>query len=115
MEQTPGDIVLIYATYPDRESAGRTANMLITQRLAACVNIYAPCVSIYPWEGKLETSAEIPVVIKTRAELADAVIEKAEADHPYDTPCFLKIPVAGGAARYLAWLAAQTAPETTEA
>lgn len=104
------DIILIYATYPDRESAGRAANLLISKRLAACVNLHAPCVSVYRWEGKMETTAEIPVIIKTREALADEAIRIAESEHPYDTPCFLKLPVTGGATGYIDWLTTETSP-----
>lgn len=110
----PEDFVLVYATYPDRESAARAADMLVARRLAACVNIHAPCTSVYRWQGKTERAEEIPVVIKTRKALGPAVIRAAGAEHPYDTPCFLTLPIAGGAAKYLDWLAAETTPDAHE-
>ena len=103
------EFVIVYSTFPDADAAARMAETLVREKLAACVNIHAPMISVYEWQGKLETEREVAVFIKTRASLADDAIAAARKLHPYTVPCFLKLPVAGGNDDYLAWLRAQTA------
>jgi periplasmic divalent cation tolerance protein len=100
--------VLIYATYPDPETAEARGRALVEARLAACVNILPGMVSIYRWEGAVERSGECVMIIKTRAGLADAAIAAAKARHPYTTPAFVILPVEGGSADYLDWIVAST-------
>ena len=102
------EFVLIYATFPDQASALKVAEHLVTAKLAACVNLSAPITSVYEWQGKLETGVEIAVLIKTRRALADEVIAAARPLHPYSVPCFVILPIEGGAADYLGWVRAQT-------
>jgi periplasmic divalent cation tolerance protein len=59
------DVVLVLSTVPDDESAERLARTLVDERLAACVNLHPPLVSIYRWKGQVENSAERQLVIKT--------------------------------------------------
>jgi periplasmic divalent cation tolerance protein len=102
------EFVFVYSTFPDEAAAARVAEVLVTQRLAACVNIYPPMQSIYEWEGKLESGSEIAAFIKTRRELVQAVIVASRPLHPYATPCFLVLPIAGGNEDYLAWARERT-------
>ena len=61
-------LIIILTTLPDREAALRLARELVAQRLAACVTVLGDCTSIYRWKGAVENAAEVPVLIKTRAE-----------------------------------------------
>lgn len=65
-------------------------------------------VSIYEWEGQLHRDPEAAMLIKTRADLADAVMAEVKAAHSYENPALLVLPVEGGAAAYLRWLGDQT-------
>ncbi len=107
---TASEFVLIYATFPDRDSALKVCKDLVSSRLAACANISAPMTSVYAWQDGLTCDEEVAVLIKTRASLADTAITAARAAHPYSTPCFLILGVDGGDIDYLAWLRAQTEP-----
>lgn len=100
--------VLIYATYPDPETAEAEGRALVEAGLAACVNILPGMVSVYRWEGAVERSEECVMIIKTRAVLADAAIAAAKGRHPYTTPAFVILPVEGGSADYLDWIVAST-------
>jgi periplasmic divalent cation tolerance protein len=100
--------VLIYATYPDPETAEAGGRALVEAGLAACVNILPGMVSVYRWEGAVERSEECVMIIKTRAVLADAAIAAAKGRHPYTTPAFVILPVEGGSADYLDWIVAST-------
>ena len=102
-----GEFVFVYSTFPDQPSAKRVGEALVTARLAACVNIYPPMHSIYDWQGKLESGPETAVFIKTRRGKVEEVIGAARPLHPYTTPCFLVLPIAGGNEDYLAWARAQ--------
>ena len=101
--------ILVLTNVPDRAVATALAQALLADRLAACVNIGGPIESIYHWRGRIETGQEIPVAIKTRPALYSNVEGAIRKIHPYDTPEIVAIPVVDGDARYLAWLAAETA------
>ena len=105
------EFVFVYSTFPDDAAARRVGEVLVTQRLAACVNIYPPMQSIYEWEGKLESGSEVAAFIKTRRTNVDAVIAAARPLHPYTVPCFLVLPIEGGNEDYLAWARHKTAAQ----
>lgn len=100
--------VLVYATYPDVETAEAGGRALVAEGLAACVNILPGMVSIYLWEGQIERGQECVMIIKTRAALAERAIAAAQARHPYTTPAFVVLTVEGGLAPYLDWIVAST-------
>lgn len=107
--ETTHEFCFVYATYPDADTAVAAGRALTDGKLAACVNIHPPMLSIYEWQGKREEVAEVAVFIKTRRTLAAQVIAALKAIHPYSTPCFLMLPIEGGNADYLAWARLQTA------
>jgi len=102
------EFVFVYSTFPDETAARRVGEMLVSARLAACVNIHSPMHSIYEWQGKLESGPEVAVFVKTRLSNVERVIAAARPLHPYSTPCFLVLPIVGGNGDYLAWARAQT-------
>jgi len=101
------EFVFLYSTFPDESSAMRVAEALVAARLAACVNLY-PMTSVYEWQGKLESGAEVAAFIKTRRALADEAIALARPLHPYTVPCFLVLPIEAANPEYAAWARAQT-------
>jgi len=100
--------ILVLTSLPDHAAASTLARALVTGRLAACVNVGAPVDSMYHWQGQLETTREIPLSIKTRAALYDAVQAAIVAAHPYQLPEVVAVPVTHGLDRYLDWIAAET-------
>ncbi len=107
------EALLLLTNLPDRASAEALAGRLVEQRVAACVNILAPCRSVYRWEGKAETAEEVPLLIKTTAARYAAAEAAIRAAHPYELPEIIAVPVVQGLPGYLAWVAAETTPETT--
>ena len=103
MKSTRG-ICIVLVTAPDLKTARRLARVALEARLVACVNLVPRVESHYWWQGKLESSAEVLLVMKTTAARLPALERKLIAEHPYDTPEFLVLPVRAGNARYLAWL-----------
>ena len=100
--------ILVVTNVPDRSAAEAMARALLEDRLAACVNIGGSVDSLYHWQGRIETGAETPVLVKTRMALYPYVEDAIRKIHPYDTPEVIAIPVAAIDARYLAWLEAET-------
>jgi periplasmic divalent cation tolerance protein len=101
------DALLVFTTCPDETSARRIAETLIAQRLAACVNIGAPMVSLYHWRGAIENTTEIPLTIKTlrtRYEELEATLLRL---HPYELPEVVAVPIMDGHRAYLDWIAAE--------
>ncbi len=109
--QTYGQTLLVLTNLPDEASAHALATALVAERLAACVNILAPCRSVYRWQGEIETAQEIPLLIKT-STTRYAVLEAAiRTHHPYELPEIIAVPIAHGLPEYLAWVAAETLDE----
>ncbi len=104
----PDAAILVLTSLPDHAAASALARTLVTGRLAACVNIGAPVESLYHWQGRLETTREVPLSIKTRALLYDEVQAAIVAAHPYQLPEVLAIPVTHGLDRYLDWITTET-------
>jgi len=102
-------IVITHA--PDREVALKIAHALIERKLAACVNILAECTSVYRWQDQLETATEVPLLIKTRAEIYDDVEAAIKSLHPYELPEIVAVPVERGLPEYLEWVGAETLTE----
>jgi periplasmic divalent cation tolerance protein len=101
------DIALLYVTFPDGAEAERIAGIALAERLAACVNILAPCTALYRWQGEIERGNEVPALFKTTSQLAATLRARIEALHPYDLPVVETWPVAAAAA-VSDWIAAET-------
>jgi periplasmic divalent cation tolerance protein len=101
--------LLVFTNLPERAAAERLADALVAKRLAACINILAPCRSVYRWQGAVQHEEEHPVLIKTtRAAYAELEAE-IRAHHPYELPEIVAVPIERGLPAYLDWVVAQTA------
>lgn len=104
------EALIVLTNLPDAASARALAEYVVSERLAACVNILAPCRSIYRWQGRLEDAEEVPLLIKTGAALYDALEAAIRARHPYELPEIVAVPISRGLPAYLDWLTAETTP-----
>lgn len=102
--------LLVLTNLPDREAAGKLARELVDRRLAACVNILGDCTSVYRWQGQVEETAEVPMLIKTTAAAYPALQQAIGELHPYELPEIIAVPLAQGLPAYLDWVAAETQP-----
>jgi periplasmic divalent cation tolerance protein len=102
--------LLVLTNLPDRAIAEKLAEALIRKRVAACVNILAPCRSVYRWKGAVQHDEEHPVLIKTTRERYAALEAAIREAHPYELPEIVAVPIERGLPAYLAWLADETAP-----
>ena len=100
--------LLVLTTVPERAVAERLADMLVEKQLAACVNILAPCRSVYRWKGAVQHDEEHPMLIKTTAERYPALEQALRAAHPYELPEIIALPVERGLPAYLEWVAGET-------
>ena len=104
------DVLIVSTHRPDEASAERIARALIENRHAACVNCLPAVTSIYRWQGDIEETVEIPLLIKcTRSRYPDveAIIREL---HPYTTPEIVAVAVEAGFAPYLRWIDDETQP-----
>lgn len=104
--------LLVITNLPDAASARALAGHLVERRLAACINILAPCRSVYRWDGKIEDAEEVPLLVKTTAARYPAVEAAIRARHPYELPEIVAVPISHGLPEYLAWVAAETTGQT---
>ncbi|MDR2208325.1 MAG: divalent-cation tolerance protein CutA [Azoarcus sp.] len=100
------EVLLVITTLPDRASADALAARLVEEHLAACVNILAPCESVYRWQGTVETASEIPLLIKTTRANYPALETAVQTLHPYEIPELIALPVTHGLPAYLDWVIA---------
>lgn len=105
-------ILLVLTQLPDEASARALAEHLVSGRLAACVNVLAPCRSVYRWQGSIEDAPEVPLLIKTTDARYAALEAAIRARHPYELPEIVAVPLAGGLAGYLGWIESETTTET---
>jgi periplasmic divalent cation tolerance protein len=101
--------LLVLTNLPDRAAAERLADALIEKRVAACVNILAPCRSVYRWQGTVQRDEEHPMLIKTTEESYAALEAAIRAGHPYELPEIIALPIERGLPAYLDWVAAEAA------
>lgn len=100
--------LLVLTNLPDRAVAERLADTLVERQLAACVNILAPCRSIYRWKGAVQRDEEHPMLIKTTEDRYPALEQALREAHPYELPEIVAVPIERGLAAYLDWVAAET-------
>src|SRR5947209_4545822 len=102
----PGEILLVFTTWPDIEMARAAAHTLVEEKLAACGNVVPGVESIYRWQGKIETGAEIIVIFKTVATSYARLEARVRQLHPYEVPEIVAVPVEAGLPDYLGWVRA---------
>jgi periplasmic divalent cation tolerance protein len=97
-------VVSVFAVFADADEAERIGRQMVEERLAACINILAPCRSIYRWQGEVDTADEVPAILKTRIDQADALIARIAALHTYDVPCIAVWPIDKLHSDYADWV-----------
>ncbi|MDQ3077670.1 MAG: divalent-cation tolerance protein CutA [Pseudomonadota bacterium] len=97
-------VVTVYAVFANADEAERIGRTIVEERLAACVNILAPCHSIYRWQGAIETATEVPALFKTELSKADALIARVTDLHSYEVPALAVWPIERLPAAYGDWV-----------
>ena len=96
---------IVLVTAPDLKTARALARAALKAKLIACANLVPKIESHYWWQGKLETGAEVLLILKARKSKLAALEKLVLAKHSYDTPEFLVLPLSAGSKKYLDWLA----------
>ena len=105
MSSVSGDnAILVLTNLPDTSRAEKLAELLISEHLAACINIQAPCTSMYKWQGKFEKVHEIPMIIKTTQSHYPSLQATILKHHPNELPEIICVTIADGLPAYLAWI-----------
>jgi periplasmic divalent cation tolerance protein len=105
----------VHTTIDSKENAQKIAEAIVSQRLAACVQVSGPITSTYWWQGTVEQTEEWLCTAKTRKELYPALEQAIRAVHPYDVPEILSVDVVSGNNDYLDWVSQETRDDLTEA
>lgn len=105
---------IVYTTLPTRNAALEMASKLVSQKLAACGNIIPGMTSVYRWEGAIQESEEVVLLLKTRAEQVSPLMQEVKSLHPYDVPCILSWNLESAAADFESWVVAETSPGPDE-
>ncbi|WP_067509222.1 divalent-cation tolerance protein CutA [Actinoplanes sp. TFC3] len=102
------DVCEVVITAADAEWLAGFTRRLVEDRLAACGHTGQQIRSIYRWNGKIEDDAEARVALHTRAALVPEIVARADAEHAYDVPCVIALPVLAGNPAYLEWVRTET-------
>ena len=108
MPVLPTSVLIAYCTCPDAATADALAQALVSERLAACVNVLPGVRSTYRWQGRVERSDEVLLLIKTTRDRLEAISARVQALHPHELPEVIAVAACGGLAPYLDWVAEQT-------
>ena len=99
---------LIYITASSEKEALDIGKTLVSEKLAASVNIITSVRSLYWWEGEIQDEQEVVIVAKTRAALVEQLTERVLSMHSYICPCVVSIPIEKGHQAFLDWIGAVT-------
>lgn len=97
-------MIVVLTTVPDAEEGERLAEMIVNERLAACVQILPPMTSVYIWEGEVQKETEHLLLIKTFGEKFDELERFIRANHSYEVPEIVAMPAWRVSDDYLGWL-----------
>lgn len=101
-------IVSVYVTFPSSADAEAIGRAMVEAGLAACVNILAPCRSVYRWQGQIEPAEEVPAIFKTTEGRADRLIAAIAEAHPYEVPAITAWPADRALGAYVDWVRQET-------
>ena len=102
------DICEVVITAADADWLAGFTRRLVEDRLAACGHQVAAIRSVYRWDGAVRDDPEARVALHTRTALVEAIVARADAEHPYDVPCVIALPVVAANPAYADWVRAET-------
>jgi periplasmic divalent cation tolerance protein len=98
------DVLVVFCSFPDPESAKRIVRDLVDQRVIACGNLFNQVESIYRWEGERKSTTEVFGILKTTAEAYPKLEALLKAQHSYEVPEIVAVPASAGLPSYFAWV-----------
>jgi len=101
--------IVILVTAKNKKEASQIALRLLESKLIACANIIDGVQSMFRWQGKIDSSKEVLLILKTKKSLFKKVSIKVKSIHSYQTPEIIALPIINGSADYLTWINASCA------
>ncbi len=98
---------LVYMTAGSRDDAVAIADVLVEERLAACVNVIGAMTSVYRWEGAVRHDEEVVLIAKTTVRCLEALTGRVKELHSYECPCIVALPLEGGNPTFFEWISRQ--------
>jgi periplasmic divalent cation tolerance protein len=99
-----GELQIVLCSVPDMDTAETIADTLVTEQLAACVNIIPGITSVYRWEGAVRKDPELLLLIKTAAHVRPLVEQRVQSLHPYELPEIIAVSIQTGQKDYIKWI-----------
>jgi len=96
--------IVIFITAANKKEAKRIAGELVKHKLAACVNIVDKIDSFFRWQGKIDTSEETLLIVKSSKSKLAQIIKLVKSIHSYKVPEIIALPIIGGLKSYLKWI-----------
>jgi periplasmic divalent cation tolerance protein len=103
------EVWLVVCNAPDAAAARTIAALIVETGAAACVNIMAPCESVYRWQGLVERAVEVPILIKTTRGKYPALEAMIRANHTHEVPEIIAVPLTAGLPAYMDWVRTEVA------
>ena len=100
--------LVVLITCPDLKEGKRIGEILIKERLAACVNILPDITSFFWWSGKIHESDEVLLLVKTKKKVLRKLIKRMKESHQYENPEVIALPIIGGSKDYTKWIEDET-------
>jgi periplasmic divalent cation tolerance protein len=104
----PDDLLIVFVTCPPDRAAG-IADLMVIEKLAACVNIF-PINSVYFWKNEIKHDNESLLIIKTTTRAYDELTVRIKELHPYEIPEIVAVKASDVDEQYLKWVESQTGP-----
>jgi periplasmic divalent cation tolerance protein len=102
------DEIVVFMTTSSTEEGEKIGRYLVENKLAACANILPFVTSIFAWEGKISQEKEVLVILKSKRELFDKLMEEVKKRHSYSVPEIIALPLVAGSSEYLKWIQKNT-------
>lgn len=101
-------VMVLYVTAASEDDAARIGRALVEEHLCACANVLSPVRSFYRWDGRIQDEREAVLIAKTVAGQVEAATARIKELHSYQVPCVVALPIHGGNAEFLEWVATET-------
>lgn len=102
------EFIVIYCTVPDKKEGREIAKTLVSNQLAACVNIVDKLESIFSWDGEMMIEKEALLIIKTRKDHFEKISQVIKKMHSYNVPELIALPIVQAEETYLKWVEHET-------
>ena len=104
------EMIYVFWSCQSKTEAKSIIHQLLDQRLIACASIFPEVESIYRWEGKIEESKEVKVILKSDPQHFDTIQNIIKSQCSYEVPEIVQVDIVQGNPRYLSWIAKECNP-----